>query len=141
MKLLNAVLAVALGHEFHISQETALAFEAEGIDISNFTIIQSADEATNRGVTSPKVVKLWKPAVNGGPIAVPYAIHQSLSKFQDQIYEAMDGLQNDLGCVDMPHVEKPFSSQYENGIVFIYNPTRCFSALGQYPGFKTNSDG
>ncbi|CAG5104123.1 Oidioi.mRNA.OKI2018_I69.chr1.g1104.t1.cds [Oikopleura dioica] len=141
MKLLNSLLASALGHQFDISQETATAFQAAGIDTSSFRIVESSasNGMVGRGINA--YAQLWQPVVSGGPITVPYALHFSVAQYADNIQPAMTALENDLACFDMPYVADLSTTTYENGIIFVYNPDWCFSALGLLPGYFNNDVG
>ena len=150
MKLLSSLLASSLGHKFDITKETAKVFEAAGVDTSSYHIINSdrevdlngnpvEDSLLTRGVAA--YAKRWTPVAQGGPITVPFAIHSSVSSFEDNITSSMAALADDLACFDMPYVSDPANTEYANGIVFITNPGSCFSALGQSSGYYNNDIG
>lgn len=151
MKLLSSLLASSLGHQFDITKESAKVFQSVGVDLSGFNIINGDGgqvDLEGNPVEDPFLTKgvaayatRWTPLVQGGPVTVPFAIHSSVSSFEDNITSSMSALANDLACFDMPYVTDPSTTEYTNGIVFITNPSSCFSALGKVPGYSNNDSG
>lgn len=151
MKLLSSLLASSLGNQFDITKESARVFKGAGVDVSGFNIINGdggqvdlegnlvENPLLTRGVSA--YATRWTPLVQGGPVTVPFAIHSSVSSYEDNITLSMSALANDLACFDMPYVTDPSTTEYTNGIVFITNPSSCFSALGQVPGYASNDFG
>ncbi|CAG5104802.1 Oidioi.mRNA.OKI2018_I69.chr1.g1556.t1.cds [Oikopleura dioica] len=103
---------------------------------------KSSLDGPARGVTAnfPR----WTSLETGGPIIVPYFVHQSVGHFGGLIRNSLKSLEEDLGCFAITEISNEeigtiaTKAKYKNGVVFIKN-VGCFSSVGVDPGQHHNT--
>ncbi|CBY38065.1 unnamed protein product [Oikopleura dioica] len=127
--------------DFYVKPSDAVRMAEAGFNISSARIITAEDGyeepdpdlITERGLTN---YDKWRPLVRGGPVTVPYFVHNTASSFHTLIQSSLSSLENDLGCFSIPEVSDSEidATAFVNGIVFVGHNDGCYSGLGLAPG-------